>query len=134
VPAPLPDPVRPAFRAAARAFVPETTDADAAAWARLEALVAEALAARPPAVRRQIVLLIRVLDLLALLRHGRRLARLDPERRAAFLEAVGNGPVLALRRGVWGLRTLVMLGWYGQPAVQRAIGYRADPAGWDARR
>lgn len=134
MPAPILDPVRPAFRAAAQAFVPETAAAGTAAWDALETIVADLLASRPPALRRQFVLLIRLLDLLALVRYGRRLSRLAPGRRGAFLEAVARGPVLVLRRGVWGLRTLVLMGWYGQAEVQRAIGYRADPAGWDARR
>jgi hypothetical protein len=117
----------------AEAFVPETADAGPDAWNAVERLVAEALAARPPAVRRQVALFLRVLDLAALLQTGRPLRRLDPARRATLIERIGRSRLLALRRGVWGLRTLVFLGWYGQDTIQRAIGYRAHPAGWDAR-
>jgi hypothetical protein len=28
----------------------------------------------------------------------------------------------------------VMMGWYGQPAIQADIGYHASPRGWLARR
>ena len=126
--------LRPRFRALAASFVPETAAAVPAEWAALEATVERALAARPASLRRELSLFIRVLDLTARLRTGRGLAALDEARRAAFLERVAASPLPLLRRGVWGLRTLVMLGWYTQPSVTRAIGYRADPAGWDARR
>ena len=42
--------------------------------------------------------------------------------------------MLLFRRGVWGLRTLVMMGWYTNPSVIAALGYRASAAGWEARR
>jgi len=126
--------LRPRFRALAASFVPETAAAAPAEWAALEALVERTLAGRPAQLRRRLALFIRVLDLLARLRLGHGLVALDEARRAAFLERVAAAPVPLLRRGVWGLRTLVMLGWYTQPSVTRAIGYRADPAGWDARR
>lgn len=128
------DSVRPVFRAAATAFIPETAAADSAAWGRLENIVAEALWQRPPRLRRQILVFIRLLDLISRLRHGTGLARLDTARRTALLERVSRSRLLLLRRGVWGLRTLVQMGWYTQPEVQQQLGYRATIAGWEARR
>ena len=61
-------------------------------------------------------------------------ARLDTARRTALLESFARSPVLLFRRGTWGLRTLIMLGWYTQPSVIAGLGYRAHPSGWDARR
>jgi hypothetical protein len=101
---------------------------------RLEVVVAGALAARPPAVQRKLVLFIRALDVMARVRYGRPLARLDPVRRTALVEAVGRSPLQPLRLGVWGLRTLIQMGYYTQPDVQADLGYRATAAGWDARR
>lgn len=115
-------------------FIPETASAEPAAWDRLETIVEQALTQRPPRLRRQIVLFIRLLDLLSLTRYRARLASLDPERRTRLLEALSASPLLLIRRGVWGLRTLVQMGWYTQPEVQQQIGYHASPAGWDARR
>ena len=80
------------------------------------------------------MLFIRVLDLLSLVRFGKRLAELEPARRTAYLETFAGSRILLLRRGVWGLRTLVMMGYYGQPGIQNALGYRATPVGWEARR
>lgn len=122
------------LRALAATFIPETASADPGAWERLAATVSAALAERPAALRRQVAIFVRLLDLVARVRHGRSLAALDPATRAAFLEGFASSPVLLFRRGVWGLRTLVQMGWYTQPEVQRALGYRATAAGWDARR
>ncbi len=126
-------PVRPVFRAVAQACVSEAAALDAAGWAELEAIVEAALARRPPKVRRQLATLIRLIDLLPLLRYGRRFPALDGGRRLAVLRALQDAPLLLLRRGVWGLRTLVFMGYYARPAGAAAVGYRADPRGWEAR-
>ena len=126
--------VRRPFRALATVFIPEIAAADDAAWSRLEQIVAGALAARPPALARQVLLFIRVLDGLSLVRHGRTLAALDPASRTRLVESIATSRVMLFRRGVWGLRTLVQMGWYGQPEVQRSLGYRATAAGWEAPR
>jgi hypothetical protein len=125
--------LRPAFRALASSFVPETAAASGAEWAALEETFESALAARAPSLRRQITAFIRLLDLSARLRFGTRLAALDGARRTALLEAFAGSRLLLLRRGVWGLRTLIMLGWYTQPAVIASLGYRAAAEGWGAR-
>jgi len=59
---------------------------------------------------------------------------LDPARRARFLDSLQTSRLLLARRGIWGLRTLVLMGYYGRPRAAAAIGYRADPRGWEARR
>ena len=126
--------VRPKFRALAVSFVPETARATEPQWAELEATVTQAIAVRPPALSRQLALLVHALDGIAWLRFGRGVARLAPEQRAALLEALATSRLLLVRRGIWGLRTLVLLGWYTQPTVTAALGYRASAAGWSARR
>ena len=127
-------PVRGSFRAMATAIVPEAERLDGPAWDELEGIVENALSARPESLRRQLRLLIRALDLLPLLRYGKTFRSLDPIRRTRFLHRVENAPLLALRRGFWGLRTLVFLGYYGREEARASIGYRADPRGWEARR
>jgi hypothetical protein len=126
--------VRPAFRALAEVFVPEIVAASPSRWLALERTVGETLLSRPRLLRRQVVVLVRGLDLWCRLVHGRGLAGLDPARRTAFLRRREQSSVALIRRGVWGLRTLVMMGWYTQLDVAREIGYRASPAGWSARR
>jgi len=126
--------VRPAFRAIATTVVPEAASLDADGWMELERIVELALTSRPPRLQLQLVILIRASEWLPLLRYGRRFTRLASERRARVLAALQESPLLLLRRGFWGLRTLALMGYYARPAAAASIGYRADPRGWEARR
>lgn len=126
--------VQPSFRAIAATVVPEAGTLDAGGWMELERIVEQALAPRSPRLQHQLVTLIRAIEWLPLLRYGRRFTRLDPRRRARVLEVLQNSPLLLLRRGFWGLRTLALMGYYARPAAAASIGYRADPRGWAARR
>ena len=125
--------VRGTFRAAAISVVPELARQPESVHVEVAAAVEGALADRPPALRRQLVAFLRLIDLLSLLRFGRRLTRLVPGRRARLLGALQDSPVLLLRRGFWGLRTLIFLGYYTRPAAAAEIGWRAHPDGWSAR-
>lgn len=127
-------PVRATFRAVAATVVPETVALDSAGWDALERMVERALSARPERLRTQFVLFLRVIEYLPVARHLRRFSRLGPAGRLAALKRLEQSPVLLVRRGFWGLRTLVMMGYYTQPDVQVRLGYRADPEGWGARR
>ncbi|HUM01439.1 MAG TPA: hypothetical protein VL084_04090 [Thermoanaerobaculia bacterium] len=126
--------VRETFRAIATTVVPEAERLDAAGWAELERLVEKMLEPRPAAIKRQLRLLIRAIEILPLLRRGSRFSRLAAPDRARFLSGLENASVLLLRRGFWGIRTLVFLGYYARPEAGRGIGYRADARGWEARR
>lgn len=126
--------VRPTFRAAAEAFVPEAAQLDERGWEEVEAIVDDALARRPAALRRQLRLFLQLLDVAALARHGRPLRRLDLARRTRLIERLQDAPLLLLRRGTWGLRTLAFMGYYARPAAATEIGYRAQLRGWSARR
>jgi hypothetical protein len=126
-------PVRHEFRALAAAIVPAAATLDDAGWGEVEAIVERALAARPAKMRRQLLLFVRLLTVAPLLRHGRRFPALDPAAQARFLGAVERSPLLLLRRGFWGLRTLVFMGYYGRPAAAAAVGYRAHARGWEWR-
>lgn len=134
MPPEIPPPLRDALRPLAVSFVPEIAGASAAEWSELERRIMQALEARPPAVRRQLGVFVRVLEAASRIRYRTGLAGLDSGRRTALLESFAGSPVLLFRRGIWGLRTLVLLGWYTQPSVVSALGYRASPAGWEAHR
>ncbi|HEX6589207.1 MAG TPA: gluconate 2-dehydrogenase subunit 3 family protein [Longimicrobiales bacterium] len=126
-------PVRPTFRAVASIVAPATAALDEAGWQRVEDIVEHALAERPARMRRQLVVFIRLIDGLALARHRRRFRSLDHARATRLLESLQDSPVLLLRRGFWGLRTLVYMGWYAQPETARRIGYQGHVRGWPAR-
>ena len=129
----LPSALQAPFRAIAITMVPDAASLDEGGWRDVDASIARALAARPPRMRRQLALLIRILDALPILRWGRRFHTLGTARRARFLDTMQYSPVLLLRRGVWGLRTLVFLAYYARPDVQATLGYRATARGWRAR-
>ncbi len=126
--------VRPVFRAIATTVVPEAGALDEPAWAALEAIVVDALGARPPKLQRQLLFFIRIVEWLPVARYGRRFTQLEAPRRTRVLLGLQDAPLLLLRRGCWGLRTLILMGFYGRPDAWRQIGYRADPRGWEARR
>jgi hypothetical protein len=126
--------VRPVLRAIGVTVVPEATRLDEAGWAAIEGTVAATLASRPAALQRQFRFFLRIVEWFPVLRFGRRFTRLDPARRTRFLRSLQDSPLLLMRRGAWGLRTLVLMGYYGRPEARGEIGYRADPGGWSARR
>ena len=128
------DSTRGTLRAVATTVVPESRTLDARGWNELERVVTAALAARPASLRLQFAFFLRVIEWSPLLWSGRTFGRLDDERRRRFLERLQNSPLLLLRRGFWGLRTLILMGYYTQREVAAAIGYRAEPRGWRARR
>lgn len=125
--------VRHTFRSVATAVVPEAESLDARDWEAVESIVEQALASRPARVRRQLVLFLRLLSLLSLPRHGRRFAALSKSARISLLDELQRSRITLLRRGTWGVRTLVFMGYYARPEAAAAIGYRADPRGWEAR-
>ena len=127
-------PVRAPFRALAATIVPEAARLGEDGWRGLEATVERALARRPPSLRRQLRLLIRALQWAPLARWGRPFTRLRERHRVAFLERVQRSRLYPLRRGFWGLRTLVFMGYYLRPGAGQAIGYGATARGWAARR
>ena len=125
--------VRPIFRAVSESVVPESATMSAPEWAAFERIVERAIAARPPRLRRQLRLFLHALQIASLARHGRTLGALDPARRLRLLERVQDSRTLALRRGMWGVRTLILMGYYARPGVGASLGYRASRAGWTTR-
>ncbi len=126
--------VRAPFRAIVRAVIPSAEKLGEDGWSRLDGIVDDALSRRTPGERRQLRLFVRVLGAFSLLRYGRPLGGLGTERARKVLRALERSRFLLLRRGVWAVRTLAFMGYYGQPGVQDALGYRAEPGGWSARR
>ncbi|MEO7963563.1 MAG: hypothetical protein ABIT38_06590 [Gemmatimonadaceae bacterium] len=127
-------PVQSTFRAVAETVVAEAASLRPQEWRELQDVVEEALAMRPEKMRQQLVLLLRAIEYLPLARYLRPFSRLDTKRRASFLASLQSSPRLAIRRGFWGLRTLIFLGYYTRDDVQASLGYRPHANGWSARR
>jgi len=103
-------------------------------WSDFYAVIDTALSRRPASMRRQLRLFLGLLNVLAWLQHRRSLTSLSPQTRAAFLSRIENSNMLLFRRGFWGIRTLVFMGYYARPACASSLGYAATPRGWELRR
>jgi hypothetical protein len=125
--------VRRTFYAIATTVVPESSALDDRAWAEVHAVIDAVVAKRDTRVRRQLATFLRLLQVLPIPRYGRPLTSLSPRQRRDFLEWIERSPFLVVRRGFWGIRTLVFMGYYARADVAAAIGYRASADGWEAR-
>jgi hypothetical protein len=120
------------LRAIGSAVLPDPYALDDEGWAEAERIIEGALAPKPPGIKRQIRLFLRVANLFSVFRTGRTLTKLRPHRRLAFLEKLQRSRLMTLRRGMWGIRTLIFMGYYLQDRVRAEIGYSATPWGWTA--
>jgi hypothetical protein len=116
-------PERALLLAIAPRIVPPAADLTPETREAMLALIDGTLASRTPAMRRQFRLFLRALRWLPALRYLRPLDRLDGSRQDAALRWFQDHPIQLLRGGFWGVRTLVLLGYYGQPAHHASIGY-----------
>lgn len=126
-------PVRSILRAIAATVVPETSSQDERAWLDLEAVIARTVSSRSPRVKQQLISFLRLVQALPIARYGRRFTSLSPRQRVAFLRSLERSRILLLRRGFWGVRSLIFMGYYTREDVAESIGYRAVPEGWTAR-
>lgn len=118
-----------ALDALARVIVPELDAADGDSWRRFHAVIDEALGDRPPRLRRQFAVFLGLVHVLAVARHGRPFARLAPEQQAALLMWLQDRAPSLLRKGFWGLKTLVFMGYYAQGEVAATLGYAPSFSG-----
>jgi hypothetical protein len=120
----LAGPRRTFFLTLAARIVPEFASLDEGARERGLALVEDLIASRPPRVRRELAFFLRLVRWLPALRYGRPIDWLAPADQDAALAWFQRAPLALLRKGFWGLKTLVFLAYYGRPEVGAAIGYR----------
>ena len=120
------------LRAIGSVVLPSSDVLDEEGWKRAERIIEGALAPKPAGIKRQIRLFLRLVNVLPILSTGRTLTKLPLEKRAGFLRRLHRSPLMPLRRGMWGIRTLLFMGYYNQDQVRAGIGYAADPRGWAA--
>ncbi len=111
------------FMRLAGRIVPESVRLDDAGKQDFRDIVDGALSARPAKVRRQFGMLLAILRWLPMLRYGAPLDRLSPARQDAALGWFQDAPLMALRKGMWGLKAMVFMGYYGRPEGAAAVGY-----------
>jgi hypothetical protein len=107
-------------------IVPETTDLDAAGLSRFFGIIDGALQDRPEPVRRQFATFLGALRWAPLARYGSPFEKLRDDRQDAVLRWFEDCPVSLLRKGLWGLKAMVFMGYYGQPETNELVGYAPD--------
>ena len=120
------------FRAVVTTIVPESASLDEKGWRDLEMVVESLLRDRPESLKRQLRLFLRLIQWLPVVRYGRPFTALDGAARTRVLAHLQNDPIQKVRVGFWGLRTIVLAGYYGRPEAAQAIGYAASARGWEA--
>jgi len=127
-----PDPA--IFRAVVSTIVPEAAALDDQGWRDLHQVVEALLRDRPESLKRQLRIFLRFIQWLPVVRYARPFTRLNPAVRTRVLTHLENDRIQKVRVGFWGLRTIVLAGYYGRPQAAQAIGYAATPQGWEALR
>lgn len=104
-------------------IVPEIETLDDRGRERFLNIIDDTLATRPPAIRRQFGFFLDILRLSAIFRRFKPLDRLGPDEQGRVLRRFQHSSNNLLRRGLWGLKTLVFMGYYGQTQVAEKIRY-----------
>jgi len=111
------------LRTLAARIVPETSALDEAGAGRFFGIIDNALQQREPAVRRQFAIFLGVLRWFSIFRFGGPFEQLRADRQDAVLRFFEDCPVSLLRKGFWGLKAMVFMGYYGQPETNDLVGY-----------
>lgn len=122
------------FRAVVSTIVPEAAALDDQGWHDVLYVIEALLRDRPESLKRQIRMFLGAIQWLPIVRYGRPFTRLSPAARTRVLTHLQNDRIQKIRVGFWGLRTIVFAGYYGRPQAVQAIGYAANPGGWEAVR
>jgi hypothetical protein len=112
-------------------IVPELTDLDAAGLGRFFGIIDDALQNRPASVRGQFAVFLGVLRWAPVTRYGGPFENLRGDRQDAVLRWFEDCPVSLLRKGFWGLKAMVFMGYYGQPETNALVGYAPSFDGRD---
>jgi len=104
-------------------IVPESAGAPPQVTDPLLATVDEELRPRPRLQQLEFKLLLFAIRWMTVPFTLHRFERLPGERQDRWLSFLENAPLTLLRVGIWGLKTLVFLGYYTQDGVLRRIVY-----------
>lgn len=112
-------------------IAPGLREVDGRARDDVRRIIEHAVAARPPDVQRQLATFLGLLRLAPVARYGRPFERLSTDRQDAVLRWFQDAPLPRLRKGFWGVKTLIYMGYYGRPDVGSDIAYRPSRTGND---
>ncbi len=104
-------------------LVPPARELSTEQRTRFHTLIEDMLSTRPKIMVRLVGIFLAVLRWAPLLRFGGRLDHLPTEQQIRTLRWFEECPLGTIRTGFWGVKTLVFLGYYGQPEIARANGW-----------
>jgi hypothetical protein len=110
----------------ANRIVPETVELDEQGRKRFFDIVDGALLDRPASVRGQFATFLGVIRKGPVFRYGKTFEKLTPVCQDAVLHWFEDCPVGLLRKGFWGLKAMVFMGYYGQPETNELVGYAPE--------
>ena len=122
------------FLKAAERIVPEIRSLTPAQQDDFLEIVDKMLCGRQPMLRRQFALFLSIVRWMPVLRYGKRWDSLDEKSRDDVLRRFQNAPIYLLRKGFWGLKTMVFVGYYGRPMVYEGLHYTPSMEGNDMLR
>jgi len=109
--------------ALAKTIVPAVAALDANDQRELLRVIDDALSIRDPALRMQFLIFLDLLRWAPAARYGRPFDRLTPDRQNRVLHVCEDSGIARLRVGLWGIKTLIFMGYYGNPARWPSIHY-----------
>ncbi len=107
-------------------IIPGFSRLDAEGSRDFHEIVDRALMDRPEHIRRQFSIFLSLIRWAPGLHWGRPFDHLDGSRQDRVLSWLQDSAPDALRKGFWGLRTLVLMGYYGRDAAWIEVGYEPD--------
>lgn len=110
-------------------IVPESRTLEGPSQGELFAIIEASLATKDASLRRLLSIFLIVLRWLPALRHGAPLDRLSPDTQDRVLRWFEGGPIAPFRKGFWGVKVLVFMGFYGRPEAAAAIGWAPSREG-----
>ena len=123
---------RTTLRAIVETVIPEASALAEGDWSDVFSIIDQAIAERPAKMQRQLGAYLRALDFLSVGRFGKSFSKLPQDKRTRIFESLQDAPVLLLRRGTWGVRTLALMGYYARNGAASELGYAAQLRGWSA--
>lgn len=113
----------PVLLSIARRIVPDLASFNPKEESDFLTEVEQSLAVRAKSMRKQFALFLFVIRWIPLLRWGKTFDRLPAEKQDSILKWLQNSSPSLIRKGFWGLKVLVYLGFYGNPDRWSSLGY-----------
>jgi hypothetical protein len=112
------------FRAAAECIIPAEPGSEGGGCEQVLLVADRMLAARAHADQRKVAAFLRALELLPVVRYGRRFSALRADQRARVLAFLGSTRLHPLLRvGTFGVKTYALMGYYGSDLAWTELRY-----------